>query len=223
VPDLAAVGTFVAKTNASKHMKRALFLLSFISISATGFAQQTTQTTKATYPARQHTSGFGGVLFEMAPIRGQVAASFGGGGAALFRNGVFFGGFGQSTAVAIPFTVSDVNYETRVSQGGLWLGYQSRLNQTLSLVGDLRLGWANIGLSRNGGATSYSRGFITTPSLNLQIEATPNVVFRVGVGYRLASTPSLALADGQGRTADRLTNQDFSGFAGTLSVLFGSF
>jgi hypothetical protein len=203
-------------------MKRIL-LFAFLGFSTAVMAQEASKTTAPQSQPIRSVSGFGGVLFDVSPIRGQAAMSVGGGGAALFNNRFFFGGFGQSTAGNTPFSVNGANYETRINQGGLWLGYVSKLTQTLSVVSDVRLGWATVGLSRNGGAFYNSRGFIATPTVSLQVEAAPHITIRAGAGYGLANGINVPLSDGQGRATDRLTNADFGGFTGTFSVLFGVF
>jgi hypothetical protein len=204
-------------------MKRVL-LVALMSISVNGMAQEASKIAVPQTRPAQSVTGFGGVLFEVSQLYGQATSSVGGGGAALFNNRFFLGGFGQSTVGATAFIANGVTHETQYRQGGLWLGYISTLNQTLSLVSDVRLGWANISLQRLSGATYNSRGFMTTPSVSLRFQPTQAIAVHVGVGYRLASSINLPLTDVQGRITDhRLTSQDFSGATGTLSVLFGGF
>jgi hypothetical protein len=195
-------------------MKQLFSLLLSISLAQVSFAQERPAT--LLNDNRLKYGGFGGVLFDVSTVRGQVLVSVGGAGAASINNQFFFGGFGQSGTTS--FELPDKGrYRTTISQGGFWYGYVFRPSRLVHLLTDLRLGWTSLELS-NASTSDRIRqyGFTTTPSLGAELNVASFLRIRLTGGYRFAS----GLGGSQPAV---LSNRDISSAVGTLSFQFGRF
>ncbi len=209
-------------------MKRTIFFLLLNTIGYHSVAQDVSRRhiNSPTQDSSSPINGFGGITLELSRLRGQPSLSVGGGGAALFSNRFFLGGFGQRTVSDVPIQVGAVKYGLRVNQGGLWVGYRTNSNHRVQGYVDTRLGWTNIGVVNANGPTTavtYRRnGFMATPTVGAQITVLPFMRVSASGGYRFAANVDVTLSDGRGQT-NRLSNQDFAGPVAALSVIFGGF
>jgi hypothetical protein len=209
-------------------MKRFLSTIALLTLTLNLYAQDYYKTSLAT-PRKKglSVSGFSGGAIEFSAFRGQTLVMAGGGGAALFNRHFFVGGFGQRTITPTSFAVGRTTYNAHVTQGGLWLGYLSGSAKRVALQFDTRLGWARTGLATTTLPSDQRQyrnsGLLVTPSVGLQIKAAPFMRINLSGGYRFANRVDVALSDTPGFISDRLTNRDFNGATGSISLLFGNF
>ena len=64
-------------------------------------------------------SGFGSALFSFMPIDGKLAVLTGGGGAVIFDNTFFVGGYGLGMSGSRDISVDNIDYNTHFGHGGL--------------------------------------------------------------------------------------------------------
>lgn len=123
-------------------MKRTLFiLLTFVSI--TLFSQgERPKTLIGNDP--EDISGFGGVLFSFMPIDGNLSTLTGGGGAVLFDNTFFIGGYGLGLTGNHEFNAGGTDFTSSFGHGGFWLGYVMKPDNLLHMGVDAKLGWGSI-------------------------------------------------------------------------------
>ncbi len=89
-------------------------------------------------------SGFGGVLFSFTPIDGNLSTLTGGGGAVLFDNTFFIGGYGLGLTGNHEFSAGGVDLTSSFGHGGFWLGYVIKPDDLLHMGVDTKLGWGSV-------------------------------------------------------------------------------
>lgn len=114
------------------------FLLLSMAISVGAFAQdKPVEEMRYIFGGGEYrVSGFGAAIFEFSAYNGDFAFYSGGGGAVIFNNAFYIGGFGMGLAENQKFetvynangTVAEDNLSLSFGYGGLWLGYIFRPN-----------------------------------------------------------------------------------------------
>lgn len=123
---------------------RYYFLLSITLLShLVGYTQNTRPKTLID-SSPEHISGFGSIMFSVAPLSGEYSVLSGGGGAVLVDRTFFIGGYGQSTSTDLSFMVEEKEYRSDFGHGGIWFGYLFRPNEVFHLGLDTKLGWGSI-------------------------------------------------------------------------------
>jgi hypothetical protein len=164
-------------------------------------------------------SGFGGFLMDFSQINGKTAVSTGGGGAALFNQVFYFGGYGLGNNSQFEYINPEdslVNADLRFGHGGFWLGIITNPKKLVHFNFSTKLGWGNISLTEREytfRTILNDKVFVAIP----QVEAELNIThwFRIngGVGYRLVT----------GVNNSEFSPKDFNSPEFALSFLFGWF
>jgi hypothetical protein len=194
-------------------MKRTFTLLLFLATAFTYAQNDRPKTLIGNDP--EDISGFGGVLFSFTPIDGELATLTGGGGAILFDNTFFVGGYGLGMTGNRKITVAGENYTTSFDHGGFWLGYVIKPNDLVHFGVDAKLGWGEI-LSRPSGlgiSENVDNVFVFYPQAN--VEANIAYWFKVNAGLGFQKT--IGVDDFHYKSSD------FDGVAFSMSLLFGWF
>lgn len=158
------------------------------------------------------TGGFGGPMFQISTIDSEVARSTGGGGAAVFSNGLFFGGYGIGTSHNSNTKSTISGYEIETEYGGLWIGYLKKLNHGIEISGSLRNGWGEVKMVNDElSSTYFDKIFVITPDLTVSKNIFGFAWISVGVFYN--QFLGLDLMD--------YGNADLSGIGGSVSMKFG--
>ncbi len=163
-------------------------------------------------------SGFGGPLIEFSSINGDLAVSSGGGGAALLNNRFFFGGYGMGLTNEVNFTLENqMQVETEMGHGGMWLGGIIKPNKILHFGVSTKLGWGSIDTYDVSFTQRRSLGdddiFVVTPQVEMELNVARWFKINVGAGYRKVI--------GVEETMYQAT--DFDSGVVTLGFLFGWF
>ena len=190
-------------------------------------------------------TGFGGPLVGFSEILGDFAVTSGGGGAALFNQKFFIGGYGEGLAtehfirnleVYSPSSQKNIEYDKMqltFGHGGLWVGYIHDHYKLLHWGISARAGAGGIGLNYPG----FMSGrhdifmndvvFVFTPQIEMEINLFPWMKMNVGAGYRLVSgvnrTYRFMQENGTLTTRSYFESGDFSSPNFTLGLLFGGF
>ena len=159
-------------------------------------------------------SGFGGPLVEFSSLVGNSAVGAGGGGAALFGNRFFIGGYGVGMTVSNVSLPGFTNASVSFGHGGLWTGF---IIKPVSLVhGGIssKFGWGEISVFETlAPGQAFDQVFVVQPQAEVELNVTHWFKFNVGLGYRWVS--------GIDNTA--IAASDIDSMTGTLTFIFGWF
>jgi len=160
-------------------------------------------------------SGFGGVLFSFTTIDGDLSTLTGGGGAVLFDNSFFIGGYGLGLTGNKEFEIENDNYSTSYGHGGFWMGYIIKPTNLLHLGVDTKLGWGEITTKSTALVDGKDRDDVFVFNPQLFGEANISYWFKVnaGIGYQKTI----------GVDNDFFDGSDFDGPTFNISLLFGWF
>lgn len=163
-------------------------------------------------------SGFGAMMLEFSSIEGNASISSGGGGAVLFNNSFFAGGYGLSLANQTKKYISGNAMEVEFTHGGLYAGYAFFPHKMIHFGLSSRLGWGILRFNpENAYISSLSPSsdhvFVWTPQAEVEMNIAHWFKVNAGIGYRSVAGMNNAYYIGR----------DFSGPALTLSFLFGWF
>ncbi|GAB4233278.1 MAG: hypothetical protein Tsb0034_06440 [Ekhidna sp.] len=160
-------------------------------------------------------SGFGAVLFSFTSIDGELSTLTGGGGAVLFDNTFFIGGYGLGMTGNKEFRIGTDNYSSSYGHGGFWLGYNIQPSNLLHLGVDTKLGWGNITTKSNAIADGRVEDDVFVFSPSVYGEANIAYWFKVNAGLGFQKT--IGVDD------DYFDTSDFDGPTFSISLLFGWF
>ncbi len=111
--------------------------------------------------------GFGGTYISLSSFNGKTAYSIGGGGAMLFNNSFYIGGFGQSFSNVSKISSNIEGYKNYLVQteiGGLWLGYIFRQNKRWDYDLSTQIAWGEVSLNNiELRQKHYDKVFVLTP------------------------------------------------------------
>lgn len=176
---------------------------------------------------RLRVSGFGAPIVEFSSVNGQFTVSNGGGGAALFNQTFFLGGYGIGMSNRVNVGNSGSNQRIDFEHGGFWLGYVSSPNKLIHFTGSMRLGWGGVNLRNNSFGNNFNTRltncFVATPEVGIEVNVTRFFRIAATAGYRVVSgVGTLNFNDALGNTST-LKNSDFSSPMGMLTFKFGWF
>lgn len=144
-------------------------------------------------------SGFGGPIIEFSMIEGDFAVLNGGGGAVLFNQSFFIGGYGLglSTNHMRPDLIDITGIERpRVSfgHGGFWLGYIHNPKNAIHFGASAKLGWGQISVydeffnyAEFDNFSGRDNIFAVNPQIEIEANFTSWMKVNIGVGYRLVA------------------------------------
>ena len=163
-------------------------------------------------------SGLGAIMLEFSSIEGNASISNGGGGAVLFNNSFFAGGYGLSLANQTKKYVSGNAMEVDFAHGGLYTGYVFFPHKMIHFGLSSRLGWGILSFNpENVYISSLSPSsdhvFVWTPQAEVEMNIAHWFKVNAGIGYRSVA----------GMNNAYYIRRDFNGPALTLSFLFGWF
>ena len=194
-------------------MKRTLFILTtFLSLTVFG-QNQRPKTLIGNDP--ESISGFGGVLFSFMPIDGDLSTLTGGGGAVMFDNTFFIGGYGLGLTGNHKLNLGGTDFTSSFGHRGFWLGYIIKPDNLLHFGVDTKLGWGSI--STKNRMTNESAGDDEVFIFNPQFFGEANIAywFKVNASVGLQKTIGV---DNQYYDAG-----DFDGPTFGISLIFGWF
>ncbi len=211
-------------------MKTLTLIFAFIILwSVAVFAQDDEKSETLFGKGNLRISGFGAPLVEFSSVNGQFSVSNGGGGAALFNQKFFLGGYGVSMSNRV--NLGDVSNNQRLDfgHGGFWLGYVSSPKRLVHFTGSLRLGWGGISVrdnrfANNNFSNRVSNCFVATPELGVEVNITRFFKIAATAGYRVVTgANSVQFTDFQGNTTQTINNATFNSPMGMLTFKFGWF
>ena len=197
-------------------MIRAIHIAFFIALSYNLSAQQD-QKMKTLLSEETRISGFISINTGLIPLNGNHVLAMGGEGA-LVLNNFFLGGY---TLRSVEFHSVDteniyfVEKKLGLSQGGIMTGYSLRTQKLIQWDLMMQIGWGHLSLRSNVNKEILNRDRVNifTPSLVAKINLTSFAQFCVGVSYQFVF----------GVDYPSLSNKDFHGVCGLMSLRFGWF
>ncbi|MEQ8626288.1 hypothetical protein [Ekhidna sp.] len=160
-------------------------------------------------------SGFGAVLFSFTPIDGNLSTLTGGGGAVLFDNTFFIGGYGLGLTGNHEFNRDGEDYTTSFGHGGFWLGYNIKPDDLLHMGIETKLGWGSV--STKSVATNENVDEDEVFVFNPQFFGEANIAYwfkvNASIGYQKTIGVDNTFFD----------TTDFDGPTFGISLLFGWF
>ena len=195
-------------------MKRTL-LISLIAFSSFSLFSQDSRPKTLIGNDPEEISGFGSALFSFTTIDGRLSTLTGGGGAVLFDNTFFIGGYGLGLAGNKEQTINGENYSTSYGHGGFWLGYNIKPTELVHFGVDTKLGWGSIETKSSAlvEGEEVDDVFIFNPSAF--VEANISYWFKVNAGIGFQKTI--------GVDTDFFKTTDFDGPTFNIGLLFGWF
>ena len=160
-------------------------------------------------------SGFGSVLFSFTTIDGRLSTLTGGGGAVLFDNTFFIGGYGLGLTGNKEQTINGDIYSSSYGHGGFWMGYNIKPSELIHFGVDTKLGWGSIETKSSAlfGEENIDDVFVFNPSGF--VEANISYWFKVNAGIGFQKTI--------GVDSEYFKASDFDGPTFNISLLFGWF
>lgn len=194
-------------------MKRTFLLLIVLSVTASFAQDSRPKTLIGNDPER--ISGFGGVLFSFNSIDGDLSTMTGGGGAVLFDNTFFIGGYGMGLTGNKEFEIGTDTYSTSFGHGGFWMGYNLKSTNLIHMVINTKLGWGNITTKSNALAEGEIKDdvFVFNPQVYGEVNVSYWFKVNAGVGYQ----KTIGVDD------DFFSSSDFDSPTFSISLLFGWF
>jgi len=190
-------------------------------------------------------SGFGAPIVEFSSVMDNFAVCVGGGGAVIFNQSFYIGGYGEGLSTDHRVTLeryspalqeNEIFYNCRVNfgHGGFWLGYIHQSFKAIHFGASAKLGWGEVSLYQSNTYDYYDQYFagdncfVFIPQAEAEINLAKWFKINVGVGYRLVSGLNrsyLYLPDGASDPIEKqyYDSKDFNSFTGTVSFLFGWF
>ncbi len=188
-------------------------------------------------------SGFGGPFVAFSTINNDFAVSVGGGGAALFNDRFYVGGYGIGLATAhrtklqvynpITEKYKDFsNHRTSFGHGGFWLGALFEPYKMVHFGVSTKIGWGAIGLYEFVGDEGpemevLDRVFVANPMIEVELNVVRWFRVNVGAGYRFVGGVNEKYDHYEGgKFVERRNYFNAAGFNSpelTISLLFGGF
>ena len=196
-------------------MKRTFFFCSVLLGAALGAVGQNNSPRTLIGNDPEEITGFGSVLFSFASLDGDLSTLTGGGGAVLFDNTFFIGGYGLGMTGNKEFEIENDTYSSSFGHGGFWLGYIIRPSDLLHLGIDTKLGWGGITTKSdalNGGEVDDDV-FVFNPQLFGEVNIAYWFKLNAGVGFQ----KTVGVDD------DFFDASDFDSPTFNISLVFGWF
>jgi len=183
-------------------------------------------------------SGFGAPIVQFSTYDGDFAVFSGGGGAAIFNNTFFIGGYGMGMASEHQFpqiydqhgNKINVNYNVEFGSGGLWMGYIFMPNNPVHFGISSKFGLGTISLydsdfeyDENDRHNDFI-GVIAPPAL-VEMNLTRWFKISFGAGYRFVTGigTETYIADDQENTKRYFEDDAFNAPFGNITFSFGGF
>lgn len=180
-------------------------------------------------------SGFGAFFNEFSSVQNDFAVSNGGGGAVIFNQKFYFGGYGMGLSTIherpdLDSIISGVS-DSRISfgHGGLWLGYIHNSHKAVHFSVSSKFGWGQIAIydkyyDYHDREEYYARDnvFVITPQIEMEMNLTPWFKMNIGAGYRYVAGIDKAYILSNQKT-NYYESNDFSSPTANISLLFGGF
>ncbi len=194
-------------------MNKTFSLLFFIATTCYVFAQDSRPKTLIGNDPEE-ISGFGGVLFSFTTIDGDLSTLTGGGGAVLFDNSFFVGGYGVGLTGNNVKEIGGNEYSTSFGHGGFWLGYNIRPSDLVHFGIDTKLGWGSI-TTKSAALIGDEEDDVFVFNPSGFIEANISYWFKINAGVGFQKTVGI--------DSDFYGASDFDGPSFNISLLFGWF
>jgi len=161
----------------SKHVKTVIVICIFSFASMSGSAKESNGISLV--------GGFGGPILNTNIIN-NTSLSIGGGGAAVFSNGLFLGGFGLGTSDFLANESQLPNYTMKVEYGGLWTGFIQPINKKLSYSVSLKTGFGEAQLlNTTEKQLYYDNLMVFSPEFAISWRTAYISTIQLGVYYNL--------------------------------------
>jgi len=192
-------------------------------------------------------SGFGGLIVDFSSVMDEFAVGVGGGGAVIFNQAFYIGGYGIGLSTDHRVTLERYspgekeneilsNYRVNFGHGGFWLGYIHQSYKAIHFGASAKLGWGEVSLYQ-GGTYDYNHDynsyagdncFVFIPQAEAEINLAKWFKINVGVGYRLVSGLNRTYQyqePGTGNLVEKeyYDSKDFNSFTGNITLMFGWF
>lgn len=160
-------------------------------------------------------SGFGGVIFSFMPIDGDLSTLTGGGGAVLFDNTFFVGGYGLGLNGNHEVTIEGEDFTSSFGHGGFWLGYNIKPDNLIHMGVETRLGWGEV--------STKSRASNSTVNKDDVFVFNPQFFGEANIAYWFKVNASIGYQKTIGVDSRYYDPTDFDGPTFGISLLFGWF
>ena len=156
--------------------------------------------------------GFGGPAIALTAVAQQPMLTIGGGGAAVFKNGLFVGGYGLGTSDMITVNSIFDGYKLQVEHGGLWLGYQHKIAQNYGISMSLKSGLGEVMLNNvEERKFLYDDITVFTPEISISKRLNGYSALSFGIFYNAYSGVNL----------QTYKSRDFSNIGISMMLKFG--
>jgi len=211
--------------------KRLLFLLLLLQFTLYAQKESNNDTILPKLPNRK-ISGFLSLINDFTINENQQFSSIGIGGAFLFANKFYFGGYGLGMITSLHR--SDIltdnilnNYQLNYAHGGLWLGIIDSPNQKINTSFSIKLGWGALFMYNINSTINYNNYrdefLVITPQFETGILITNWLKLNIGFGVRFLNGISTLYKDSKGNFSPVYHSSDYEGFITSFTLSFGNF
>ena len=163
----------------------------------------------------ENISGFGGVIFSFMPIDGKLSTLTGGGGAVLFDNTFFIGGYGLGLTGNNDVTFEGEDFTSSFGHGGIWLGYNIKPDNLIHMGVETKLGWGEVSTK-----SIASNQTVNTDDVFI---FNPQFYGEANIAYWFKVNASVGYQKTIGVDSQFYDSTDFDGPTFGISLLFGWF
>lgn len=220
-----------------------LFALTMV-LSLTAFSQESTNGNKSQFLLDPENgiqiSGFGGPIFELSQIDNDLAVCTGAGGAVLFNQQFFIGGYGMGQLPVngnYSFNIREVlgaplhqyaNLSPIFAHGGLWMGYIHESHKIVHLGLSARMGWgtlafADLNYNFHDSEIGIDPIFVVSPQAEIEFNMLKWFKINLGLGYRYVGGVDATYINADNKTVRFYDKNSFNSLTGSLTFLFGGF
>ncbi|MCF8233182.1 MAG: hypothetical protein K9G67_04455 [Bacteroidales bacterium] len=189
-------------------------------------------------------SGFGGPFVGFTAMGDEFAVTSGGGGAVLFNQRFFVGGYGEGVASlheedliiysrTLGKNVTYPDLKKNFGHGGFWIGYINKPHSVFHWGINSKFGFGAVTLNEGTFGSDhhddfeYDNVFVISPELVFELNLLKWLRINVGVGYQYVAGINkeyeYQLPDGKTEYRKYFEPEDFSKPIGHISFLFGWF
>lgn len=187
-----------------------------------------------------HISGFGAPIVGFSSVDGNFAVYTGGGGAVLFNQTFYAGGYGMGLSTQhtrdelFLMNSSDEPVEyydlyTHFGHGGFWLGYIHESYKAVHFGVSTKLGWGSVSLTEQDYTIDKwdnvvnDNVFVLNPQVEVELNLFKWFKFNGGIGYQFVAGLDKTYRDVNGKRLEFFDEADFSQPMVNISFLFGGF
>ncbi|MDO9511784.1 MAG: hypothetical protein Q7J34_08490 [Bacteroidales bacterium] len=185
-------------------------------------------------------TGFGAPIFEFSEIDNDLSVCMGGGGAVMFNQQFYIGGYGMGLVPVngkYNFSMRNFingqliqysNLSPIFAHGGLWLGYIHDSDKIVHYGLSTKIGWGTLGFvdlqyNIHDSEIGIDPIFVITPQAEIEINMLKWFKVNFGLGYHYVGGVDATYVNNDNKNIRYYDKNAFNSLTGSVTLLFGGF